>query len=124
MSFLHDHKQLHRDIKPGNILMSNDGVVKIADFGIARQLESTMSLANTYCGTHVYIAPERFQTEAAVSITTNSVSTVFGIVCMAEWCRGCMNVFMFGGESNKHGYRSFLTMSVGRHLFVRMRMCA
>ncbi len=35
VAFLHARKQLHRDIKPGNLLMSNDGVVKLADFGIA-----------------------------------------------------------------------------------------
>ncbi len=66
ISFLHEHKQLHRDIKPANILMSCEGVVKLADFGIARQLESTMSLASTYCGTEVYMAPERFKIEATV----------------------------------------------------------
>lgn len=64
IGFLHEHKQLHRDIKPANILMSCAGVVKLADFGIARQLESTLSLASTYCGTEVYMAPERFKIEA------------------------------------------------------------
>ena len=68
ISFIHQHKQLHRDIKPGNILMTNSGVVKIADFGIAKQLESTMSFAKTSCGTKVYLAPERFKIEARVRV--------------------------------------------------------
>ena len=68
IGFLHEHKQLHRDIKPANILMSCAGVVKLADFGIARQLESTLSLASTYCGTEVYMAPERFKIEATVRV--------------------------------------------------------
>ncbi len=63
---MHDHKQLHRDIKPANILMSNTGVVKIADFGISKQLDSTCSLANSYCGTQLYLAPERFRIEETV----------------------------------------------------------
>ena len=59
IAFLHTHRQLHRDIKPGNILMSNDGVVKLADFGIAKQLDNTASLALSFVGTQIYMSPER-----------------------------------------------------------------
>ena len=75
IAFIHQHKQLHRDIKPGNILMTNGGVVKIADFGIAKQLESTLSFAKTSCGTKVYLAPERFKIEDRVCI--DSLCTSF-----------------------------------------------
>ncbi len=67
VAFLHAHKQLHRDIKPGNLLMSNDGVVKLADFGIAKQLENTASLALSFVGTTIYMSPERIGGSSMVS---------------------------------------------------------
>ena len=43
LQFAHDRKMLHRDIKPANIILRNDGVIKIADFGIARIIHDTHS---------------------------------------------------------------------------------
>jgi len=42
LAFLHKAHQLHRDIKPANILRSFDGTVKLADFGISRELDDSM----------------------------------------------------------------------------------
>jgi serine/threonine-protein kinase len=53
---------IHRDIKPGNIFISEYGEYKLGDFGIARRLERTMS-ATSKIGTHVYMAPEVFKGE-------------------------------------------------------------
>jgi eukaryotic-like serine/threonine-protein kinase len=51
---------VHRDIKPQNLLVRRDGVVKIADFGIARALEGTqLTQAGTVLGTAAYLAPEQ-----------------------------------------------------------------
>jgi len=53
------HHQIHRDLKPANVLRSSCGEVKITDFGISSQLDSTTSLASTFVGTYRYMAPER-----------------------------------------------------------------
>jgi serine/threonine-protein kinase len=56
----HDAGLVHRDVKPANLLVRDDGVLKIADFGIARAAESTRhTQAGTLLGTAAYVAPEQ-----------------------------------------------------------------
>lgn len=64
LDFLHRRNILHRDIKPSNLLINRDGDVKISDFGIARQLEGTDAMSQTYLGTLMYMAPERIHTNS------------------------------------------------------------
>lgn len=59
LNHLHDKKLLHRDIKPENILHNNKGEVKLTDFGIAKDLDSTLAMAGTFVGTVTYMSPER-----------------------------------------------------------------
>ena len=56
--FIHKMKIIHRDLKPANIFLTSDQKLKIGDFGIARALDNTCSLASTRVGTSVYMAPE------------------------------------------------------------------
>ncbi|KAF4661000.1 mitogen-activated protein kinase kinase [Perkinsus olseni] len=56
---LHCHHALHRDIKPGNILINSGGQVKLTDFGIAKNLNTTVGLCSTFVGTATYMSPER-----------------------------------------------------------------
>jgi serine/threonine-protein kinase len=63
----HGHGIVHRDVKPENILIAEDGTVKVADFGLARAFaDSTISQAEgTVTGTVQYLAPEQIQGEPA-----------------------------------------------------------
>ena len=60
---VHAHRMgvIHRDVKPGNILRSDDGAVKLADFGIAKAVGGTSQLtqAGSVLGTAAYLAPEQ-----------------------------------------------------------------
>ncbi|OMJ80752.1 hypothetical protein SteCoe_18910 [Stentor coeruleus] len=57
--YLHSNGILHRDLKLGNLLLSEDRtLVKIADFGLAVKLENSTEERNTLCGTPNYISPE------------------------------------------------------------------
>jgi len=42
---------MHRDIKPDNILVNKQGIVKLTDFGITKQMDETIGLAETFIGT-------------------------------------------------------------------------
>ena len=58
---------VHRDIKPGNVLIAADGCAKVADFGIAKSMEGTAAItgANLVIGTPAYLAPERLDGQPA-----------------------------------------------------------
>lgn len=58
ITYCHDNKTLHRDIKSQNIFLMKSGVVKVGDFGIAKVLDSTTALAQTKIGTPYYLSPE------------------------------------------------------------------
>lgn len=59
LDFIHKFSTIHRDIKPQNVCLNTMGEAKLTDFGLARNLDSSIAVANTYVGTYAYMAPER-----------------------------------------------------------------
>jgi eukaryotic-like serine/threonine-protein kinase len=61
LDYAHRHGVVHRDIKPGNLLRNEEGIVKVADFGIARTMgdESSITQVGSVLGTAAYLAPEQ-----------------------------------------------------------------
>ena len=62
LQYAHERGVLHRDVKPGNVLIATDGMVKVADFGIAKVLggsETLVTRAGFVLGTPAYMSPEQ-----------------------------------------------------------------
>ncbi len=61
LAYAHAHNVIHRDLKPGNIMLTKDGCVKVLDFGISRHASSreNSTMTKTVVGTPHYMAPEQ-----------------------------------------------------------------
>jgi serine/threonine-protein kinase len=60
LGYAHEHKVVHRDIKPGNIVILEDGSLKVVDFGIAHVEASNLTDTGALLGTPAYMSPEQF----------------------------------------------------------------
>jgi serine/threonine protein kinase len=72
----HHHKIIHRDLRPSNILITEEGTVKITDFGTSAWLNSTQ-YASTRIGSPPYMAPEQFMGKASYSSDIYSIGCIF-----------------------------------------------
>jgi beta-lactam-binding protein with PASTA domain/predicted Ser/Thr protein kinase len=86
LEFSHRHGIIHRDIKPGNVMLTLNGQVKVMDFGIARALASgatTMTQTSAVIGTAQYLSPEQARGEAvdARSDVYAAGCVLFELIC-------------------------------------------
>lgn len=76
LHYLHTNRVIHRDMKPQNILIGANGVVKLCDFGFARAMSSNTMVLTSIKGTPLYMAPELVQEQPY----NHTVRTVHGLV--------------------------------------------
>ncbi len=65
LEYAHKNRVVHRDVKPANIMVNSEGVVKVVDFGIARLVDYSRTNTNMMIGTPSYMAPELFRKKKA-----------------------------------------------------------
>jgi eukaryotic-like serine/threonine-protein kinase len=84
LAFAHASGVTHRDLKPGNILLTNDGVPKLSDFGLAKQEEGGYDLSRTgdVVGTPSYMAPEQALGESTVGPLSDVYALGAVLYCM------------------------------------------
>ncbi len=63
--YAHSRGVVHRDIKPGNIMITTDGAVKVVDFGIARIMDTSKTQTGSLLGTLAYMSPEQLRGQPA-----------------------------------------------------------
>ncbi|KAF3847451.1 hypothetical protein F7725_020479, partial [Dissostichus mawsoni] len=74
---IHDKRVLHRDLKSKNIFLTDNGTIKLGDFGSACILNSSKAYANAYVGTPYYVAPEIWDNKPY-----NNKSDVWSLGCV------------------------------------------
>ncbi|RDX80618.1 Mitogen-activated protein kinase kinase kinase 5, partial [Mucuna pruriens] len=105
LAYLHSKKTIHRDIKGANLLVDSAGVVKLADFGMAKHLTGHVAELSLK-GSPYWMAPELMQ---AVVLKDNSSDLAFGVDI---WSLGCTIIEMFTGKPPWSEYEGVSTKAL------------
>ena len=104
LQYAHDHGVVHRDIKPENLLLTKDGRVKVADFGLAKLVQDARIASLTHTGhsmgTPLYMAPEQVEHPGDVDHRADIYS--LGVV-FYEMLTGELPIGRFAAPSQKSG---------------------
>ena len=95
IEYLHHHLTVHLDLKPGNILVNRDGVVKVIDFGVARHLEDRPIAAPPVAFSGPSASPEQIQTGARLGFPTDIYAlgaVLYELLCGHEPFDPCLAV--------------------------------
>ncbi len=102
LAYCHQEGVVHRDVKPANILLSEEGEVKLTDFGIAKGEDASITVTGTTLGSPAYMAPEQLR-----SMEVDRRADVFSLgVVLYEMLAG---IKPFGGDSYSAVITSILT---------------
>lgn len=110
LNYVHGHNVLHLDVKPGNILLTREGIVKVADFGLARLIDGhkqEISGRDRPAGTPLYMSPEQVQ-----GSSLDARSDIFSFGILLHQVLLLQNPF--AGRSTDEVYRKILTCRVDR----------
>ena len=81
LDYAHAHGIIHRDVKPANIMVQNDGTVKLADFGVAKVMAAgTMTRGDAIIGSPYYMSPEQVKAD-----TVTDRSDQYSLAVVAYW---------------------------------------
>lgn len=117
LAIMHKKKLIHRDIKPGNVMIENEKDVRLIDFGISKIASKTQTYTKVAIGTLPYMAPEQFDVdEEADPDTTDKPVKVTPKVDI--WALGCMTSEMFSSIVPWFN-KAKNEMALQRHLFMK-----
>lgn len=112
LSYLHSIKPnpiIYRDMKPSNIILTNDGILKLIDFGIAREYKEGSKDDTIYIGTRGYAAPEQYG-EGQTGTTTDIYSLG---VTLKELVTGCSPNRQKSGNDSINNCKNSIPVELG-----------
>lgn len=111
LHYLHSHRIVHRDIKGANILIDNNGIAKLADFGAATNLIQSDDNPKSLHGTPYWMAPE------VIHQTGHSRQADI-------WSLGCTVIEMFTGKPPWNQFKTQVSalFHIGKYNYVKFRI--